>query len=140
MCSQEKRKEYDEEPVKYCTNCYSLKIKYEETIDSDCCANCGCLSIRESNIREWEKLYEKKYGKKFVEDTCNLKQSAYFNMPISKLKKKVFESKNFDTILKTLYPNFPGGYSKADSVILLFDKLSKDNKLDELRLLLLKLN
>ena len=31
---------YDDEPVVYCSRCYSLKIKYEEAIDSDCCMEC----------------------------------------------------------------------------------------------------
>lgn len=140
MCSREKREEYDEEPVRYCANCYSLRIKYEEAIDGDCCVDCGCMSTKESNIKDWEKLYLKRYGKKFVDDEGDPKKSAYFNMPIAKLKRKLYDSKAFDDIVKALYPKFPGGLSRADSVILLFDRLVKDNKLDELRLLLLKYN
>ena len=138
MASQEKLKEYDEEPITYCANCYSLKIKYEEAFDTDCCMECGSTTMRESSIEEWERLYEKRYGKKYVEKSDNLKNSPMFTMPIGKLKKKLFDSPKMNIIIKEMYPDFPNGFSKADSVILLFDKVVKDNRLDDLRLLMIK--
>ena len=66
MSVEEKNQEYDSEPVKYCARCFSLKIKYEESIDAECCGDCGSSDILESSIEEWEKKYERKYGKKFV--------------------------------------------------------------------------
>lgn len=38
----------------------------------------------------------------------------------------------------TFYPTFPGGLGKLDSIILFFDKVIKDGRLDELRELLVK--
>jgi hypothetical protein len=37
-----------------------------------------------------------------------------------------------------MYPRFPGGFGKADSIVLFFDKLAKDNKLDDLRVTMMK--
>lgn len=138
MSSTKKSKDYDDEPVRYCANCYSLKIQYEEAFDTDCCMECGSTTTKESSIEEWERLYEKRYGRKFVERNNNLKNSPMFTMPLSKLRKKLFDSPNMDKIIHMLYPEFPGGLSKADSMVLLFDKVVRDNKLDDLRLLMIK--
>ena len=130
--------DYDLEPVKYCARCYSLKVKYEEAIDSDCCMECGCSDMAESSIYEWEKLYEKRYGHKYTVKNDNPRDSLIFNLPLKELKKKVFESPAWIAIIHAIYPGFPGGLSKTDSVILFFDKLIKDNQLDSLKFLLLK--
>ena len=129
---------YDEEPVIYCSKCYSLKIKYEEAIDAECCMDCGCSDTSVSSIEEWEKLYEKRYGHKYVVKNTDPKKSYIFKLPINKLKDKVYNSPLWYVIIHSLYPKFPGGLDKADSIILLFDKLIKDNRLDDLRLVLLK--
>lgn len=140
MSNNERKREYDEEPVKFCANCYSLKVKYEDAVDADCCAECGSLNIREANIREWERLYEERYGRKLIEGESNPRKSAYFNMSIEKLKKTLYESKHFNEIVRALYPSFPQGISKADSMVLLFDKLTKEGRIDALRLSLLEYN
>jgi len=57
-------------------------------------------------------------------------------MPLKELKKRVFNG-DWKGIIRSIYPKFPGGLGRADSVILFFDKLIKDNKLDNLRFLLL---
>lgn len=138
MSTQEKLNDYDSEPVVYCAKCYSLKIKYEEAIDADCCMDCGCSDMRTAPITEWERLYEQRYGRKYVEKTKDPRKSPIFNMPVNKLKMKVFNDPEWRSIIRTLYPKFPGGLGKSDSVILLFDKLLKDNRIDALRMLLLK--
>ena len=43
MINQDNLQECDEDSVIYCTKCYSLKIKYEESIDMDCCADKDCI-------------------------------------------------------------------------------------------------
>lgn len=136
--NQDKLKEYDEEPVEYCKNCYSLKIRYEEITDSDCCMECGCSDIATATIDEWERMYERRYGKKFVDRKVNIRNTPIFNLPLSKLKMKVHDHPMWRTIIKRMYPRFPGGLSRADSVILFFNKLIEDNNLDNLRLLLLR--
>lgn len=129
---------YDAEPVTYCARCYSLKIRYEEEVDADCCMECGCSDTMTASIDEWEKLYENRYGKKYVEKKNDIRNSPMFLLPISKLKVKLYNCSEWLSIIKTLYPQFPKGLSKADSIILVFDKLSRDNKMDDLRILLAK--
>lgn len=133
----EKYDKYDLEPVRYCARCYSLKIKYEEDIDADCCMECGCSDTLSTSIGEWEKLYENRYGKKFVEKGTNLRSTPMFNLPLDKLKLKLYDCPKWLSMIKTLYPSFPRGLSKTDSVILVFDKLVRDNRMDDLRKLLL---
>lgn len=129
---------YDAEPVTYCARCYSLKIRYEEEVDADCCMECGCSDTMTASIDEWEKLYENRYGKKYVEKKNDIRNSPMFLLPISKLKVKLYNCPEWLSIIKTLYPQFPKGLSKADSIILVFDKLSRDNKMDDLKILLAK--
>lgn len=129
---------YDDEPVLYCSKCYSLKIKYEDSIDAECCMDCGCSDILSTTIDKWEELYEKRYGNKFISGTYNVRGTPIFNMPISRLKMVVFNSPYWKDIIRTLYPRFPKKLNKVDSIILLFDKVIKDRKLDDLRLLLNK--
>ena len=129
--------DYDQDPVIYCANCFSLKIKHEDTIDEDYCAECGCNDTRTSTIEEWEKLYEHRYGHKYTVKGTDPKKTWVFQMPISKLKMQIYECPAWKKFIKRLYPHFPGGYSKIDSIIILFDKLIKDNRLDDIRLLLL---
>lgn len=138
--AERKTSEYDAEPVRYCTRCYSLKIKYEEAIDSDCCMECGCSDIAFASIDRWEELYEKRYGKKYVKKNTDPKKSFVFTLSLDELKDKVYEDEHWRDIIRKLYPRFPGGLGRADSVILLFSNLIKDNRLDDLRFLLLNSN
>lgn len=133
-------KDYDEEPVTYCSRCYSLKIAHEDVTDTDCCMNCGCTEVKETDITTWERMYTRRYGHKFTEKSNDPKDSMYFKMSISKLKDEVYKSKSFLYLIRKLYPKFPQGLGKADMVILLFDKLSKDNRIDDLRYLLYENN
>ena len=77
-----------------------------------------------------------RYGHKFVNRSNDPRDSIYFKMSIAKLKTKLYYSKYLQPILNTLYPNFPQGLNKSESVIMLFDQLSKDNRIDELRYML----
>jgi len=128
---------YDDEPVKYCARCYSLKIKYEEALDSEYCDECGSTDIQESSVEEWENRYERRYGHKFVSKQVDPKKTYIFKLSPVELMHKVSDNEKWRSIIKSIYPNFPGGYSKADSIVLFFDTLIKQNKLDTLRLLLL---
>lgn len=138
MSEEGRTKDYDSEPVKYCARCFSLKVKYEETIDSECCGDCGCSDILEAPVEEWEKKYVRKYGHQFAKKEDNPEKTFIFKMPIGKLKILVFDREDWREIIGELYPNFPGGYGKADSVILFFDTLIRQNRINELRLLLYK--
>ena len=129
---------YDSEPVKYCSKCYSLKIRYEEAIDSECCAECGSSDISEDSVYVWEKKYEQRYGHKFAVKNEDPTKSHIFKLSMPKLKAKVCDCPRWREIIYHIYPNFPGGWGKADSLILFFNKLYEDDRMDDLRLLLLK--
>ena len=139
MSEDRKNADYDSEPVRYCTRCYSLKIKYEEELDTEYCDNCGCLEITEAPIEIWEQKYEKRYGHKFAIKNEDPKKAFIFSLSIEELKSKVYHSDKWQQIIYTIYPGFPRGYSKADSIILFFHNILKDNKMDDLKILLFKL-
>lgn len=134
----EKTKEYDEEPVKYCPRCYSLKIVYEDLIGSECCGDCGCSDIEEIDIHTWEKLYKNRYGHTFINTKKNIKNTPVFQYSISELKEYMFKCSSYMKIITELYPSFPKGLGKTDSLFLFFDKLIKDRKIDELKYLILQ--
>lgn len=134
------KEDYDLEPVRYCSQCYSLKIRYEDIIESDCCMDCGCSDIKETTIDNWETLYEGRYGHKYVTKSLDVRNSPIFKLSISSLKALVYEDENYRDIIKAMYPAFPEGLGKADSIIILFDKLIKDNRIDDLKILLINKN
>lgn len=140
MSKQDKIKEYDEEPVMYCAKCYSLNIVHEDVIDSDCCGRCGCTDFKTSSIEEWERLYKERYGHKFVENSHDLRKSPVFMLSMDRLKTMVYKDECWKELCKMLYPAFPDGLSRADSVVLLFAKLIQDNRLDDLRIELINQN
>ena len=129
---------YDEEPVVFCSKCYSLKIVHDDFMDMDFCGDCGCPDTLSGSIEEWEKLYEGRYRKKLIEKGTDPRKSPLFKASIDKLKSILFEHPSWKEIITTLYPHFPQNLGRADSVLFLFDKMTKDGKLDEFRLLLLK--
>ena len=129
---------YNEEPVCYCANCFSLKIQHEDSLDIDYCADCGCSDIRESPISSWEQLYARRYGKYYVSRRTDPKRAKVFSMPIDSLKAKVYESPYLRRIINALYPVFPKGLKRSEAVITLFDKIVKDGRVNDLRLELIK--
>lgn len=61
------KKDYDEEPVYYCTRCLSLNIRQIPMIENQyCCADCGTVTLGSASIEEWMELYRKKYGRDFI--------------------------------------------------------------------------
>lgn len=127
------------EPVVFCPKCYSLKIVHEENLDVDCCMDCGCTETQEAPFEVWEHLYEKRYGKKFAVKNTDFRKSPICLLPLNKLMEKVSHNTQWKTIITTIYSNFPKHLDKANAVILFFDKLVKDNRLDALRELLYKM-
>jgi hypothetical protein len=131
--------DYDAEPVKYCAKCYSLKIVYEDTVDSDCCYECGSSDVLEAPIDVWEKKYERRYGHKFVTRSSDPNTLMVSRMGIKELQNFVCDSPEWKRIVFTMYPSFPRGFGKTDSVILLFNKILKDGRLNDLREIIVKL-
>lgn len=140
MSKRKKLERFDDEPISYCSRCYSLKIKYEDTVGMECCGDCGCTDFTSSSVEEWDKLFQKRYGHKFVEDKGNIRKSPIFQMSNDKLKNLVFQCNEWREICSILYPAFPKWLSKTDSVILLFAKLYQDNRLDDLKMELINRN
>lgn len=134
MTKKTKIEEYDSEPVTFCSRCYSLNIKYDDSLDLDCCGECGCTDFKTAPITEWEELFKNRFGHKFVEEDKVLRKSPIFLMSMDKLKTRVFNDSSWKKICKTLYPEFPNGLSRADSIILLFAKLSQDGRMDDLKI------
>lgn len=54
--------EYNNEPVYYCKDCLSLKIKDFGIMDY--CCDCGSTKIGKTCLEEYDELYLAKYGKK----------------------------------------------------------------------------
>ena len=139
MAAYEKVTEYEDEPVKYCPRCLSLKIKYEELSDTEYCGDCGCSDVLEASFEDWERKYEARYGHKFVEKGKDIRKHPIFQLTIKELKNKLYDSDNWEKVVRAMYPTFPQGYSKIDSILLFFDKLIRENQLDEFRILLTKI-
>lgn len=69
MCNSNnnRRNKYDDEPIHFCTNCLSLKIKeIGDNTNFYACLDCGCTEIEEDDLDEWIRLYNVKYGKPFL--------------------------------------------------------------------------
>lgn len=61
------KEDYNNEPVYYCSSCLSLNIRLmDNDRKKEYCDECGCTEIKTSHIDDWSELYEKKYGKKFI--------------------------------------------------------------------------
>lgn len=61
------KEEYNSEPVFYCKQCLSLKVLSIPVIeDSEYCDECGSTNIGRCSIKEWESMYESKYGFKYI--------------------------------------------------------------------------
>lgn len=58
---------YNEDPVFYCKNCLSLKIRDAGLPDLLFCDDCSSADIQSTSIEDWEKLYKDKYGFKFLD-------------------------------------------------------------------------
>lgn len=59
---------YNDEPVYYCKHCLSLKIRDAGLPDLLYCDECGTSDIQTTNILEWERMFEEKYGFKYLEE------------------------------------------------------------------------
>lgn len=59
--------DYNQDPVVYCKHCLSLNIRVLDN-NMDYCDNCGNVEVEETDIYTWEKLYQDKYGVKFLKD------------------------------------------------------------------------
>lgn len=58
------KEEYNNEPVYYCKDCMSLRIRTIE--GTDYCDKCGSTNIEQTHISEWENLYARKYSDNYL--------------------------------------------------------------------------
>lgn len=65
------KQEYNQEPVYYCKHCLSLKIRDAGLPELLYCDDCGLTDISSTNIEDWEKQYEIKYGFKYLNNKYN---------------------------------------------------------------------
>lgn len=57
------KEQYNNEPVFYCKNCLSLKVKTVTAgLDLDFCDECSGTDIGQTHIEEWKKMYKDRYG------------------------------------------------------------------------------
>jgi len=126
--------EFDLEPVSYCPKCYSLKIGYIPGVDdSDYCMDCGCVDIARCQIQDWEKLYEDRYGHKYVVKRNSFEGHPLWNLSVKDLRKKLLESPYYREIIREVYPNW-NYYGKAvDTIFLFFDNVVNDRLLPKLK-------
>ena len=65
---KEKQTDYNQEPVFFCKNCLSLKIRNVVGLEnSDYCDECGSTEIGQASIEDWQEMYKSKYGHYFLE-------------------------------------------------------------------------
>ena len=75
------KEEYNDEPVHYCANCLSLKIKRlndptpNEFEDNELgyCDMCTSTNIKTTHIYDWEKLFQVRYGYRYTNRKINKK-------------------------------------------------------------------
>lgn len=140
MSKKAKKEDYNDDPVTYCSRCYSLNIKQDDAVGFDFCGECGCTDFSTTDVFTWEKLFKNRYGHDFVEASHDFRKSPVFTMSLDRLKAMVFKDECWKELCRAMYPAFPEGISKADSVVLLFAKIIQDNRLDELRMELINKN
>lgn len=74
-----KKQNYNNEPISYCKNCLSIRIKtvkFPETNegenrDVDYCSLCSKTDLGEVHVSEWEDMYQERYGKMFLTEESN---------------------------------------------------------------------
>lgn len=134
MESTTNHNEYDLEPVSYCPKCYSLKIGYIPGVeDSDYCMDCGCLDVARGNIFEWEKLYEERYGHKYVVKRQSYEGHPIWGLSIKDLKKMLSESPYYQEIIKEVFPTWRYYGKPVETVYLFFDHVIKTKSLPKLK-------
>lgn len=134
MKNTQDRTEYDLEPVSYCPKCYSLKIGYIPGVEgSDYCMDCGCVDVVTGNIYDWEKLYEDRYGHKYVTGRKSFEGHPLWNLPLKDLRRKMLESQYCMDIIRDVYPDWNHHGKLIDMVFLFFDNVIKDKLLSKLK-------
>lgn len=60
--------DYNSEPVFYCKNCLSLRIRTVPGLENgEFCDECNSTNVGQCSIEEWRAMYKAKYGFDFLE-------------------------------------------------------------------------
>lgn len=121
------KEDYNEEPVYYCANCYSLRIIRNTYLGMDCCDECGCMDINTTTIDAWEELYRGRYGKDFVHKLADPKRTRLRKMSFPELKDLLWKSEQWYDIIHFVYEEFPK-LNRVDSILLFADVVIKDRR------------
>lgn len=62
------KEDYNNIPIHFCTNCLSINIRFTDD-ELDFCDDCGDIDIKTTHVDLWSRLYEEKYGHKFLTTT-----------------------------------------------------------------------
>lgn len=124
--------DYNSEPVWYCANCYSLRIKHNDWLDEDYCDECGCSNLLTASIEEWENLYRGRYGKDHIKKIADPKKARLAKMSVTELKDLLWKTERWYSVICSLYKKFPR-YNRVDTILLFFDKVIKEGRVEELR-------
>ena len=131
--------EYDLEPVSYCPKCYSLKIGYIPGVDdSDYCMDCGCIDVARGTIFEWEKLYEDRYGHKYITSRKNIEGHPIWKLSVKDLRRMLLDSSYCRNIMRSVYPNWKQQGTIVDAVFLFFDNVIHDKMLSKLKKIMIE--
>jgi hypothetical protein len=130
--------EYNSDPVYFCENCYSLYIKHDDFLDADYCAKCGCSNIVCTDIKDWEKLYENRYKRKLVTRAGDPNVIKVYGMTWKEIKQFICDSPKWESIVCRMYPHLRNRYGRADTLMMFFDLVTRQNRINELKDVLVK--
>lgn len=101
--------------------------------NSDFCKSCGCTEISQTDIRTWERLYESRYGHKYVERPADPVRARIGTLTWEELKRMFCTHRCCEGIIWQMYPRLSRRLPKADAMLLFFDKVMKDGRIEELK-------
>jgi len=126
--------EHDSEPVSYCPQCFSLRIRnVDDADDLGYCMDCGCSEIAQAPIGEWEALYRKRYGHAYLDKEQDPERIRIGNMSMDDLIDEVYKRHDYKMIIRQVYPGFEFDLDKEETILVFFDRICKDNTVDVLR-------
>lgn len=78
-------------------------------------------------------MWEERYGERYIKRYRNPKKAYVYNLPMGDLKQLIYLSPFRREIIKSMYHDFPEYVTDIESVLLLYDNVCKDGRLNELR-------
>lgn len=60
------KKEYNNEPIYFCSECLSPAVVFDESEDRDVCKDCGGINITRASLEVWEEKFGNVYGVSYL--------------------------------------------------------------------------